>query len=131
MRVTKYIKDYIEKEISDKYDPLIEKIEKENKKSHELLQQELDALKDETLKKADKLAEKYGFTRPNDNWSKPVQITEHYYCNEETEKEIKEKKSQLRNEKHKKISEIILKLEMGEASLKQLHSLLDEVHVEE
>lgn len=72
MRVTKYIKDYIEKEISDKYDPLIEKIEKENKKNHSLLQQELDALKDETLKKADKLAEKYGFTRSNNDWSKPV-----------------------------------------------------------
>jgi hypothetical protein len=130
MRVTKYVKDYIEKEISDKYDPLIETIGEDNTKKHKLFQEEVKALTAEIEKNVDEIASKYGFKRDTSRWG-TVRIDDHCYKNTEVEEEIREKKARLEQEKRKKISEIILKLEMGEATLKQLNSILREIHVGE
>ena len=118
MRVTTIIKDYITSEIEKKYQEKLDSIPNEYQDRTDECIEELDALTEETNRKAHIICKKYDMDKePNEDI---FDYSSYYVDNEKLEKEHLQIVHELTKEKKDKINDIILGLELGKTNKKEL-----------
>ena len=126
MRVTGVIKDYITREVNKKYQEKLDSIPNDYQEDYDKMIDAIQSLVDETNVKARQIAEKYGMLK-----EKNYKIIDYstYRLGDDTrsskryalERELKQKRDD-------KIAQIILDLELGETTKKQLNDILANVN---
>lgn len=126
MRVTGVIKDYITREVNKKYQEKLDSIPNDYQEDYDKMIDEIQALVDETNVKARQIAEKYGMLE-----EKNYNIIDYhtYRLGDDTRRSkryalVKE----LKKERDDKIAQIILDLELGETTKKELNDVLANVN---
>lgn len=137
MRVTKVIRDYVEREVSLKFEPAFNEAEKMGNPAVQEIRDAIHILIDELNAKAIAMATEAGvfsnkvYGRPCDEIS--LVTTGHHFgqcIRDETMDEARGTRlRELRKQKEKVIEDILLSLELGEATKDQLRSLIDNVTV--
>ena len=126
MRVTGVIKDYITREVNKKYREKLDSIPNDYQEDYDKMISEIEALVDETNVKARQIAEKYGMLK-----EKNYDIIDyHTYRLGDSERSDKRYAlvSELKKERDDKIAQIILDLELGETTKKELNDVLANVN---
>ena len=126
MRVTGVIKDYITREVNKKYQEKLDSIPNDYQEDYDKMISEIEALVDETNIKARQIAEKYGMLK-----EKNYDIIDyHTYRLGDSERSDKRYAlvSELKKERDDKIAQIILDLELGETTKKELNDVLANVN---
>ena len=126
MRVTGVIKDYITREVTKKYQEKLDSIPNDYQEDYDKMIDEIEALVDETNIKARQIAEKYGMLK-----EKNYDIIDyHTYRLGDSERSDKRYAlvSELKKERDDKIAQIILDLELGETTKKELNDVLANVN---
>ena len=126
MRVTGVIKDYITREVNKKYREKFDSIPNDYQEDYDKMIDEIKALVDETNIKARQIAEKYGMLK-----EKNYDIIDyHTYRLGDSERSDKRYAlvSELKKERDDKIAQIILDLELGETTKKELNDILVNVN---
>ena len=126
MRVTGVIKDYITREVNKKYQEKLDSIPNDYQEDYDKMIDEIKALVDETNIKARQIAEKYGMLK-----EKNYDIIDyHTYRLGDSERSDKRYAlvSELKKERDDKIAQIILDLELGETTKKELNDVLANVN---
>ena len=126
MRVTGVIKDYITREVTKKYQEKLDSILNDYQEDYNKMINEIEALVDETNIKARQIAEKYGMLK-----EKNYDIIDyHTYRLGDSERSDKRYAlvSELKKERDDKIAQIILDLELGETTKKELNDVLANVN---
>ena len=126
MRVTGVIKDYITREVTKKYQEKLDSIPNDYQEDYDKMIDEIEALVDETNVKARQIAEKYGMLK-----EKNYDIIDyHTYRLGDSERSDKRYAlvNELRKERDDKIAQIILDLELGETTKKELNDVLANVN---
>ena len=126
MRVTGVIKDYITREVNKKYQEKLDSIPNDYQEDYDKMIDEIQALVDETNVKARQIAEKYGMLK-----EKNYDIIDyHTYRLGDSERSDKRYAlvSELKKERDDKIAQIILDLELGETTKKELNDVLANVN---
>ena len=126
MRVTGVIKDYIIREVAKKCQEKLNSIPNDYQEDYDKMISEIEALVDEANVKAKQIAEKYGMLE-----EKNYQIID-YKTYRLGNSERRNKRSALNRELEKerddKIAQIILDLELGETTKKELNDVLANVN---
>ena len=126
MRVTGVIKDYITREVNKKYQEKLDSIPNDYQEDYDKMIDEIETLVDETNVKARQIAEKYGMLKEKNykiiNYSTyrlgdSARIDKRYALVNE-----------LKKERDDKIAQIILDLELGETTKKELNDVLANVN---
>ncbi len=134
MRVTKVIREYVEREVSAKFDPKIAEVGKDYSREKEELERRLKVLCEETEHKALEIAKSMGFdyivSRYGGHRSGAVSITPHAFENEAKGAANAAACAALTSQKAKAIETILLNLELGETTKAELKSAIDAVKVE-
>ena len=126
MRVTGVIKDYITREVNKKYQEKLDSIPNDYQEDYDKMIDEIQALVDETNVKARQIAEKYGMLK-----EKNYDIIDyHTYRLGDSERSDKRYAlvNKLKKERDDKIAQIILDLELGETTKKELNDILANVN---
>ena len=126
MRVTRVIKDYITREVNKKYREKLDSIPNDYQEDYDKMIDEIEALVDETNVKARQIAEKYGMLK-----EKNYDIIDyHTYRLGDSERSDKRYAlvNKLKKERNDKIAQIILDLELGETTKKELNDVLSNVN---
>ena len=126
MRVTGVIKDYITREVTKKYREKLDSIPNDYQEDYDKMISEIEALVDETNIKARQIAEKYGMLK-----EKNYKIIDYnsYRLGDDTRSNKRYALTkELRKERDDKISQIILDLELGETTKKELNDILANVN---
>ena len=126
MRVTGVIKDYITREVNKKYQEKLDSIPNDYQEDYDKMIDEIEALVDETNVKARQIAEKYGMLK-----EKNYDIIDyHTYRLGDSERMDKRYAlvNELKKERDDKIAQIILDLELGETTKKELNDVLANVN---
>ena len=126
MRVTGVIKDYITREVNKKYQEKLDSIPNDYQEDYDKMISEIETLVDETNVKARQIAEKYGMLK-----EKNYKIIDyHTYRLGDSERSDKRYAlvNELRKERDDKIAQIILDLELGETTKKELNDVLANVN---
>ena len=126
MRVTGVIKDYITREVTKKYREKLDSIPNDYQEDYDKMIDEIQALVDETNVKARQIAEKYGMLK-----EKNYDIIDyHTYRLGDSERSDKRYAlvNELKKERDDKIAQIILDLELGETTKKELNDVLANVN---
>lgn len=126
MRVTGVIKDYITREVNKKYQEKLDSIPNDYQEDYDKMIDEIQTLVDETNIKARQIAEKYGMLK-----EKNYDIIDyHTYRLGDSERSDKRYAlvNELRKERDDKIAQIILDLELGETTKKELNDVLANVN---
>ena len=126
MRVTGVIKDYITREVNKKYREKLDSIPNDYQEDYDKMISEIQALVDETNVKARQIAEKYGMLK-----EKNYDIIDyHTYRLGDSERSDKRYAlvNELKKERDDKIAQIILDLELGETTKKELNDVLANVN---
>ena len=125
MRVTGIIKDYITSEVDKKYQEKIKNIPNKHQEQYDKCKKELDDLEKEVNKKAIEIAKKYDMCEnEKENF---FNLSIYHLGNNELEKPYLEEIRKLRQEKKDKVAQIILGLELGETTKKELTDILEKV----
>ena len=126
MRVTGVIKDYITREVNKKYQEKLDSIPNDYQEDYDKMIDEIEALVDETNVKARQIAEKYGMLKEK-NYNI---IDYHTYRLGDSERSDKRYAlvNKLKKERDDKIAQIILDLELGETTKKELNDVLANVN---
>lgn len=126
MRVTGVIKDYITREVNKKYQEKLDSIPNDYQEDYDKMIDEIEALVNETNVKARQIAEKYGMLKEK-NYNI---IDYHTYRLGDSERSDKRYAlvNELRKERDDKIAQIILDLELGETTKKELNDVLANVN---
>ena len=126
MRVTGVIKDYITREVNKKYQEKLDSIPNDYQEDYDKMIDEIEALVDETNIKARQIAEKYGMLK-----EKNYKIIDYstYRLGDDTRSDkryvlVRE----LKQKRDDKIAQIILDLELGETTKKELNDVLANVN---
>ena len=126
MRVTGVIKDYITREVNKKYQEKLDSIPNDYQEDYDKMISEIKALVDETNIKARQIAEKYGMLK-----EKNYEIID-YNTYRLGDSERSDKRyalvNELKKERDDKITQIILDLELGETTKKELNDVLANVN---
>lgn len=127
MRVTKLIREYVEREVSAKFDPkfqaLTEDFRREQDEMVKLLNERISAFREECIKTLTDA----GFDPPKDRL---VYDVSYYDIHKESaEKEIQKKRNELQSKKQEAIDSILIGLEIGEATKDDLKGLIAAVEV--
>ena len=126
MRVTGVIKDYITREVNKKYQEKLDSIPNDYQEDYDMMISEIETLVDETNIKARQIAEKYGMLK-----EKNYEIID-YNTYRLGDSERSDKRyalvSELKKECDDKIAQIILDLELGETTKKELNDVLANVN---
>lgn len=125
MRVTKIIKEYIEREVNAKYQEKLDSIPNDYKEDYDKMIKELENLVYDCNDKAREIANKYGMLRERD-----YDIIDYhtYHLGDPTREEKRnELIRNLRRERDNKIAQIVLDLELGETTKKELNDVLANV----
>ena len=126
MRVTGVIKNYITREVTKKYREKLDSIPNDYQEDYNKMISEIEALVDETNIKARQIAEKYGMLE-----EKNYNIIDHhtYRLGDNTRSDKRcALERELRKERDDKIAQIILDLELGETTKKELNDVLANVN---
>ena len=126
MRVTGVIKDYITREVTKKYQEKLDSIPNDYQEDYDKMIDEIEALVDETNIKARQIAEKYGMLK-----EKNYDIIDYhtYRLGDDTRRERRcTLERELKKERDDKITQIILDLELGETTKKELNDILASVN---
>lgn len=126
MRVTGVIKDYIAREVTKKYQEKLDSIPNDYQEDYNKMIDEIKTLVDETDVKARQIAEKYGMLE-----EKNYNIID--YCTYRLGNDTRRSKryaleKELEKECNDKIAQIILDLELGETTKKELNDVLANVN---
>lgn len=126
MRVTGVIKDYITREVTKKYQEKLDSIPNDYQEDYNKMIDEIKTLVDETDVKARQIAEKYGMLEEKNyniidyrtyRLGNDTRRSKRYALEKELEKECNDK-----------IAQIILDLELGETTKKELNDVLANVN---
>ena len=126
MRVTGVIKDYITREVTKKYQEKLDAIPNDYQEDYDKMIGEIEALVDETNIKARQIAEKYGMLE-----EKNYNIIDYhtYRLGDDTRRSKRyDLEKKLKKECDDKITQIILDLELGETTKKELNDVLANVN---
>lgn len=126
MRVTGVIKDYITREVNKKYQEKLDSIPNDYQEDYDKMIDEIEALVDETNIKARQIAEKYGMLK-----EKNYNIIDYhtYRLGDDTRSDKRYAlEKELKKERADKIAQIILDLELGETTKKELNDVLANVN---
>ena len=126
MRVTGVIKDYITREVNKKYQEKLDSIPNDYQEDYDKMISEIEALVDETNIKARQIAEKYGMLK-----EKNCKIIDYstYRLGDDTRSDKRYALvRELKQKRDDKIAQIILDLELGETTKKELNDILANVN---
>ena len=126
MRVTGVIKDYITREVNKKYQEKLDSTPNDYQEDYDNMISEIEALVDETNVKARQIAEKYGMLK-----EKNYDIIDYhtYRLGDDTRCSKRyDLEKELKKERDDKITQIILDLELGETTKKELNDILANVN---
>lgn len=126
MRVTGVIKDYITREVNKKYQEKLDSIPNDYQEDYDKMISEIKALVDETNIKARQIAEKYGMLEEK-NYNIIDYNTYRLGDSERSDKRYA-LVNKLKKERDDKIAQIILDLELGETTKKELNDVLANVN---
>ena len=126
MRVTGVIKDYITREITKKYREKLDSIPNDYQEDYDKMISEIEALVDETNIKARQIAEKYGMLKEKNY--KIIDYNTYRLGDSERSDKRYALVSELKKERDDKIAQIILDLELGETTKKELNDVLANVN---
>ena len=126
MRVTGVIKDYITREVNKKYQEKLDSIPNDYQEDYDKMIDEIEALVDETNVKARQIAEKYGMLEEK-NYNIIDYHTYRLGDNTRSDKRYALVR-ELKQERDDKIAQIILDLELGETTKKELNDVLANVN---
>ena len=126
MRVTGVIKDYITREITKKYREKLDSIPNDYQEDYDKMIDEIQELVDETNVKARQIAEKYGMLEEK-NYNIIDYHTYRLGDNTRSDKRYALER-ELKKERDDKIAQIILDLELGETTKKELNDVLANVN---
>ena len=113
MRVTKIIKEYVEETVNGIYNPIIENCSKDYSEKKNEVEEILEKMVDEFNTAAKKVIKEHGFTI--DSWCGEEKHIIGYSCNfgDKEYKSVADKRNELRDEKRRKIQDILVTLELG------------------
>lgn len=113
MRVTKIIREYVEETINGIYSPIIENCSKDYSKKKNEVEDILEKMVDEFNAAAKKVIKEHGFTI--DSWNGEEKHIINYTCNfgKKEFESVADKRNKLRDEKRRKIQDILVNLELG------------------
>ena len=126
MRVTGVIKDYITREVNKKYQEKLDSIPNDYQEDYDKMIDEIEALVDETNVKARQIAEKYGMLKEK-NYN-IIDCNTYSLGNNTRRCKRYDLEKELRKERDDKIAQIILDLELGETTKKELNDVLANVN---
>ena len=129
MRVTKVIREYVEREVGAKFNPLIQEINKEYDAERAELERRLNELKEETEAKATEIAASLGFAYASAWHSDAVRIYPNYFSNKEKEEAGSKLRRELESRRDKTIEDLLLNLELGETTKAELKDAIEAVTV--
>ncbi len=113
MRVTKIIREYVQETVNGIYSPIIENCSKDYSKKKNEVEDILEKMVNEFDVAAKKVIKEHGFTI-NSWYGKEEHIVGHT-CNfgDKEYKSVADKRNELRDEKRRKIQDILVSLELG------------------
>ena len=113
MRVTKIIREYVEETVNGIYNPIIENCSKDYSEKKNEVEEILEKMVDEFDTAAKKVIKEHGFTI--DSWNEEEKHVISYTCNfgKKEYGSIVDKRNELRDEKRRKIQDILVNLELG------------------
>lgn len=113
MRVTKIIKEYVEETVNGIYDPIIGNCSKDYSEKKNEVDEILEKMVNELDVAAKKVIKEHGFTI--NSWYGKEQHIVGYTCNfgDKEYKSVADKRNELRDEKRRKIQDILVNLELG------------------
>lgn len=113
MRVTKIIREYVEETINGIYDPIIENCSKDYSERKNEVEKILEKMVTEFDTAAKKVIKEHGFTI--DTWNGKERQIAACVCNfgKKEYESIANKRNELRDEKRRKIQDILVNLELG------------------
>ena len=113
MRVTKIIREYVEETVNGIYDPIIGNCSKDYSEKKNEVEDILEKMVDEFNVAAKKVIKEHGFTI--NSWYGKEQHIVGYTCNfgDKEFKSVADKRNELRDEKRRKIQDILVNLELG------------------
>lgn len=126
MRVTGVIKDYITREVNKKYQEKLDSIPNDYQEDYDKMISEIKALVDETNIKARQIAEKYGMLEEKNY--KIIDYNTYRLRDSERSDKRYALVNKLKKERDDKIAQIILDLELGETTKKELNDVLANVN---
>ena len=126
MRVTGVIKDYITREVNKKYQEKLDSIPNDYQEDYDKMISEIKALVDETNIKARQIAEKYGVLKEKNY--KIIDYRTYRLGDSERSDKRYALVNELKKERDDKIAQIILDLELGETTKKELNDILANVN---
>lgn len=132
MRVTRVIREYVEREVNAKFDPKVREIAAEYEREKEELAHRLEALCAETEEKALEIAKSLGFDYVHTRWgssSKSVSVSPYAFSNEEKSEAVIAAQNNLANQRRTAIENILLSLELGETTKAELKNVIDSVEI--
>ena len=126
MRVTGVIKDYITREVTKKYQEKLDSIPNDYQEDYDKMISEIDTLVDETNVKARQIAEKYNMLQKKND--KIISYNSYGLGDNERSNKRYALMKELKRECNDKIAQIILDLELGETTKKELNDVLANVN---
>ena len=113
MRVTKVIRDYVEEAVNGIYDPIIRNCSKDYSKRKDEVEGVIAKMADEFNTAIEKVIKEHGFTIDSWNGEKRQIINYTCYFGKKEYELIADKRNELRDEKRRKIQDILVNLELG------------------
>ena len=113
MRVTKIIREYVEEAVNGIYDPIIGNCSNDYSEKKNEVEEILEKMVNEFDAAAKKVIKEHGFTI--NSWYGKEQHIIGYTCNfgDKEFKSVADKRNELRDEKRRKIQDILVNLELG------------------
>lgn len=113
MRVTKIIREYVEETVNGIYDPIIGNCSNDYSEKKNEVEEILEKMVNELDTAAKKVIKEYGFTI--DSWCGKEQHIVGYTSNfgRKEYESVADKRNELRDEKRRKIQDILVNLELG------------------
>ena len=125
MRVTKVIKDYIEREINKKYQEKLNSIPNDYQEDYNKMIEEIRQYAEKCNEKAKDIARKYDMLEEKDY--DIIEYRTYRLGNSERQQKRRDIERELKKEKDDKIAQIILDLELGEVNKKELNDVLNNI----
>ena len=125
MRVTKVVKDYIEREINKKYQEKLDSIPNDYQEDYNKMIEEIGQYAKKCNEKAKDIARKYDMLEKEDY--NIIEYRTYYLGNSERQQKRRDIERELKKEKDDKIAQIILDLELGEVNKKELNDVLNNI----
>lgn len=125
MRVTKVVKDYIEREINKKYQEKLNSIPNDYQEDYNKMIEEIRQYAEKCNEKAKDIARKYDMLEEEDY--DIIEYRTYRLGNSERQQKRRDIERELKKEKDDKIAQIIIDLELGEVNKKELNDVLNNI----